>query len=187
MCQKEYKLLKARFLREQGLNQQEIADHVGVSTRMVRKYLKPDYQPKTRTPRPSRLNPYKSYIESILEKKPFFNLVILAVNLRERGYRGGMSIFREYAAGVRQQVLTKAVFRFESEPGRQAQVDWKECGRWMVDGEKKKVYAFVMLLGYSRKPFVLFTTSMSSPVCWQRTARPSPFTAGCRKKSSTTI
>ncbi len=49
MCQKEYKLLKARFLREQGLNQQEIADHVGVSTRMVRKYLKPDYQPKTRT------------------------------------------------------------------------------------------------------------------------------------------
>jgi hypothetical protein len=43
-------------------------------------------------------------------------------------------------------------------------VDWKECGRWIIDGEEQKVYAFVMLLGYSRRPFVYFTLSMTSPV-----------------------
>jgi transposase len=75
-----------------------------------------------------------------------------------------MSILRDYAATVRSACITKAVIRFETEPGRQAQVDWKECGRWLIDGEERKVYAFVMLLGYSRKPCVLFTTGMTSPI-----------------------
>jgi transposase len=42
----------------------------------------------------------------------------------------------------------------------QAQVDWKEFGRQTVDGKEQKLYAFVMVLGYSRKVFVHFTTSM---------------------------
>ena len=33
-----------------------------------------------------------------------------------------------------------------------------------MNGELKKLYAFVMVLGYSRKPFVRFTTDMKSPV-----------------------
>ncbi|GAB1483262.1 hypothetical protein MASR2M78_20780 [Treponema sp.] len=78
--------------------------------------------------------------------------------------QGGMSILREYAAKVRKSLVTKAVRRFETEPGRQAQVDWKECGRWVIDGVERKVYAFVLLLGYSRRAYVQFTTSMKSPV-----------------------
>jgi transposase len=155
---------QARILAKSGHSQKEIAELIGVSDRMVRNYLRSDYQTKSRAPRPSLLDPFKPDIDMILEEKPFFNLTVLAEKLRARGYQGGLSILRDYAARIRQQVLTKAVLRFETEPGRQAQVDWKECGRWIVNGQILKVYAFVMLLGYSRKPFVLFTSSMTSPV-----------------------
>jgi len=39
-------------------------------------------------------------------------------------------------------------------------VAWKEFGKQVVDGKETKLYAFVMELGYSRKPFVRFTTDM---------------------------
>ena len=54
----------------------------------------------------------------------------------------------------------QAVLRFETEPGRQAQVDWKEFGKQWVDGHETKLYAFVMVLGYSRMPFIRFTIDM---------------------------
>lgn len=164
MCQKECRMHLARILANSGHKQTEIAQQLGVSERMVRKYLRPDYQAKARKARPSQLDPFKSIIGSVLEENPFFNIVVLAERLRMQGYQGGMSILRDYAATVRTACITKAVLRFETEPGRQAQVDWKECGRWLIDGEERKVYAFVMLLGYSRKPFVLFTIAMTSPV-----------------------
>jgi transposase len=46
--------------------------------------------------------------------------------------------------------------RYETPPGKQAQVDW---GYFRVDwnGTKKRVYAFVMVLGYSRMLYVEYT------------------------------
>jgi transposase len=78
------------------------------------------------------------------------------------GYTGKKSILIDYVAGVRRRMLTQAVMRFETEPGLQAQVDWKEFGRQVVDGRETKLYAFVTVLGYSRKAFVHFTTGMDS-------------------------
>lgn len=90
--------------------------------------------------------------------------MLLAKRLRRAGYTGRMTILREYAAGIRKRVTTEAIIRFETEPGFQAQVDWKELGRRTVDGRVVKLCAFVMLLGYSRRPFIWFTTSMRSAV-----------------------
>jgi len=162
MCRKEHRMHYARILKEQGLKQREIAERLGVSDRMVRKYLEPEFGTAARKVRKSLLDPFKDIIDTVLEESPFFNLVVLAKRLRAQGYTGGKSILREYAAEKRKEILTKAVLRFETEPGRQAQVDWKECGRWLLEGTEQKLYAFVMLLGYSRKPFVLFTTSMKT-------------------------
>src|SRR5690606_40228296 len=38
------------------------------------------------------------------------------------------------------------------------------CGTIDVDGERKKLYAFVLVLGFSRMLFARFTTSMKQPV-----------------------
>jgi hypothetical protein len=78
------------------------------------------------------------------------------------GYGGKISVMKDYVAKIRREIYRQAVIRFETEPGWQAQVDWKEFGTQTVDGKSTKLYAFVMVLGYSRKAFVLFTTSMDT-------------------------
>ena len=160
MCRKEDRMHVARIMANDGHSQKDIAAKLGVSDRMVRKYLKPDFGTRPRKRRRSILAPFHALLDELLEEDPFINLVPVYERLQRRGYTGGMTILREYARNVRKRITTRAVRRFETEPGLQAQVDWKECGRWNIGGELIKLYAFVMVLGYSRKPFVLFTTNM---------------------------
>jgi transposase len=54
--------------------------------------------------------------------------------------------------------------RFEAAAGQQAQVDWAYCGQFKnQEGRMVKVYAFVMILGFSRMIYSCFTTSMDVP------------------------
>jgi transposase len=160
MCRKEDRMHVARIMANNGHKQKDIAEKLGVSDRMVRKYIKPDFGTRPRKPKKSILEPFHPFIDELLEDDPFINLIPVYERLQRRGYTGGMTILRDYARKVRKRITTRAVRRFETEPGLQAQVDWKDCGRWNIGGELIKLYAFVMVLGYSRKPFVLFTTNM---------------------------
>ena len=58
---------------------------------------------------------------------------------------------------VRPNVGVPAIYRYETKPGVQAQVDWAECGYIEIDGEKRKLYCFTMVLGYSRIRYAEFT------------------------------
>ena len=167
MCQKENRMHVARIMANEGHNQKYIAEYLGVSDRMVRKYLNPEFGSYPRKSRESILKPFYSIIEDTLENDPYYNLVYLHERLQNAGYSGKITILRNYARRFRKKLIEKAVIRFETEPGRQAQVDWKECGKMEIDGKLQKVYAFVMLLGYSRIPFVLFTLDMTSPTLLQ--------------------
>lgn len=53
----------------------------------------------------------------------------------------------------------EAYLRLHTLAGEQAQVDWAHFGSVDVQGGKRKVYAFVMVLSYSRKLFVRFYRS----------------------------
>ncbi|HNY22967.1 MAG TPA: IS21 family transposase [Treponemataceae bacterium] len=153
---------QAEVLRKAGHKQWEIAEMLGVSDRMVRYYLnpKPEAQPAVRQ---SLLDPYHEYITAKIDEAPNYNLVVLRKELVAQGYSGGMTILRVRAKQVRDEVVKRAVIRFETMPAQQAQVDWKEAGVWEIDGVQRKVYAFVMLLGYSRRAYVRFTVDMKSP------------------------
>jgi transposase len=153
---------QAKILQTAGKKQSEIAEILGVSTRMVRYYLSPKYNDAERT-RGSLLDPYREYITEQIGESPHMNLILLKERLEKLGYQGGMTILREYAKCIRDDLVKKAVIRFETMPAQQAQVDWKEAGTWIIDGIPRKVYAFVMLLGYSRRAFVRFTLDMKSP------------------------
>ena len=54
--------------------------------------------------------------------------------------------------------------RFETVPGQQAQIDWGQCGTVVVGGERRKLYVFALVLGYSRMMYARFTTSTRLPV-----------------------
>jgi len=157
---KEHRMLEARILQRQGKTQTEIASALGVCERTVRNHLKNKPEKKKQSRRGSRVDPHKPLIESILEKDSSYNGELIFERIRKLGYEGQISVMKDYVAKVRRKLESKAVVRFETEPGRQAQVDWKEFGTQLVDGKVRKLYAFVMVLGYSRKTFVWFTTSM---------------------------
>lgn len=159
MC-KEQKMMKARILQAQGYRQLEIAEMLNVSERTVRNYLKNPPSPRKRVKRASKLDPFFGTIRSIISDNPFYNCELLYETLRKAGYHGGKSILRDLVRRLRKEIITEAVIRFETVPGHQAQVDWKEFGRQRVDGTDRKLYAFVMTLGYSRLPFVRFTLDM---------------------------
>ena len=60
------------------------------------------------------------------------------------------------------RIDAKLTVRFETPPGEQAQCDWAEVGRYpQPDGTAIKVYAFVMILCYSRYLYIEFTRSMA--------------------------
>lgn len=157
---KEHRMLEARLLQAKGLTQKEIAGMIGKSERTVRYYLKQMPRPRKHPVRGSKVDPFKTMIDQVLEENPSYNSQLLFERLVKIGYTGKISILKDYVCLVRKQLALQAVMRFETEPARQAQVDWKEFGKQIVDGVETKLYAFVMVLGYSRKVFVRFTTRM---------------------------
>ena len=167
MDNKERNMIKAKDLQAKGYTQKEISEKLGVCERTGRNYLAAPPSSRKKGMRKSKLEPYHEYIKKIIEDKPYYNCEILYDDLLKIGYAGRISILRDYVSKCRREVLTEAVIRFETIPGHQAQVDWKEHGRQMVDGEMKKLYQFMMTLGYSRKPFIRFTTSMKSEVLFR--------------------
>jgi transposase len=161
MNARKVKMHQAEILRNAGHRQKEIAEMLGVSDRMVRYYLNPRPEALQR-PNHSLLDPYREYITAKIDKSPNYNIVVLRKELVAQGYSGGMTILRVFAKQVRDEAAKRAVIRFETMPAQQAQVDWKEAGVWEIDGIPRKVYAFVMLLGYSRRAYVRFTLDMKS-------------------------
>ncbi len=89
---------------------------------------------------------------------------MLLDKLKAAGYQGQISILREHMRKMRDTLHQEAVIRFETIPGLQAQVDWMELGKVRINGRLRKRYAFVMVLGYSRRAFVCFTESMKMSV-----------------------
>lgn len=147
-------------MKERGCRIAEIARVQGVSRQTVYRWLERDGARVRR--RVSKLEPYREYIRSRLREYSLPAPVLLR-ELHGLGYAGGITILKEYAATVREEYIARVVQRFETEPGRQAQADWGECG-WIVHGgERRKLYLFAVVLGYSRYMWAEFGTSSRRP------------------------
>lgn len=66
------------------------------------------------------------------------------------GFLGEYSIVKHYVRGKKGQLDEKATVRSETMPGLQGQVDWAFFEDHVVfeDGKMKKLYCFLMVLGY---------------------------------------
>ena len=122
---RENRMLDARLLQAQGHTQVEIAQMLGVCERTVRNYLTQKPQARKCPNRPSKLDPYRQVIIDQLEENPSYNGEILFERLVRMGYDGKKTVMKAFAAKTRRRLAATAVQRFETEPGRQAQVDWK--------------------------------------------------------------
>lgn len=155
-----------RALHEQGISIRAIARRVGRSRKAVRKVLRSSEPPgRIRRLRESALEPYKDHI-----RERWFEYELSAVRLHEEaaglGYSGSEITVRRFVAELKRSRYGPrgATVRFETAPGKQAQADWAYAGRFLSpEGRLVSVYAFVMVLGFSRMRYVEFTTSMRLP------------------------
>ena len=141
-----------RDLFNQELSISEIARRTGHSRGTVRKYLLSPVPPapQKRQQKPSKLDGYKEYITSRLQEYPLSAKRIYR-EIQEKGFTGKYTIVKDFVREVRPKSTVPAVYRYETKPGIQSQVDWAECGRIDIDNESRKLYCFTMILGYPER------------------------------------
>ena len=152
-----------RNMVENGMKISEIAKELNIDRKTVKKYAKSKAVPKQkqRKKRSLKLEPYMDYIKERIAK---YNLSAVRIleEIRKKGYTGSYSTLKAYCKVQRKDRAIKAVIRYETEPGKQAQVDFGEFGHVVIDGKRKKQYAFSYILGYSRFRYVEYTVDIST-------------------------
>ena len=150
-----------RELHAQGFSITDISDKTGYDRKTVKKYLNLTTipEPKQRAKKASMLDQYKDHIIKKLNEAPF-TASRLFREIQEMGFKGKCTIVRDFVRKVRPETGVQAVYRYETKPGVQAQVDWSEFGKADIDGKNLKLYCFNMILGYSRMRYIEFTLSI---------------------------
>ena len=140
-------------LQRQGMSIQAISELTGWDRKTIRKYMKaagvvPEYGP--RAAQPSKLDAFKPYLEERL-RAGVWNARVLLRELRERNFTGSYTILTDWLRPQRSTARVVAVRRFETPPGKQAQVDWGHLGTLEMAGQEQKLHGFTFTLGYSRR------------------------------------
>ena len=148
--------VEIKVLARRGVAIREIARQLGCSRNTVKRYL---HDPQAsrygpRQPRPTKLDPFKSYVEGRIEaaRPHWIPAAVLHRELCERGYDGGLTQLKAFLAPYK-RMEPEPVVRFETLPGEQMQADFTHVRRG-----RDPLLAFVATLGYSRATFVRFTT-----------------------------
>lgn len=153
-------------LKKQGLSLTAIARKVGCDRKTVRKYLErgleaPVYGP--RQPRDRLLDHYEGYLRERVLTFPDLSAARLLRDIRDMGYAGGYTAVTDFLREVRPPARTRFERRFETPPGRQAQVDFAEFTVSFTDepGVTRKVWLFSIILGHSRWLWGRFVASQN--------------------------
>lgn len=150
--------VKMRNLYNQGMKKAAIARYLGVDRKTVANNLKKTATPKYRRKKaPSKLDKYKTYIKAQLEK---YDITAnkLYTRVKKLGYSGKYVLLANFVKSEKNELKKKAVLRFETMPGEQAQVDWGYFGQFYDQKQKRwiSLNCFFMILGYSRTLYIEF-------------------------------
>jgi transposase len=149
-------------LQRDGVSQRAISRITGHSRNTVARLLAQKAPvPFAKPARSSCLDAFKPYLRDRYGEVPLSSVRLLE-EIRPMGYTGSIDTLRRFinTLAKHEHAAARATVRFETPPGAQAQADWASCGR-LPDGTS--VYAFIMVLGYSRASYIEFTTSMAIP------------------------
>lgn len=154
-------ILMIHDLHRRGASIQEISRSTGHDRKTVRKYLKLGLEPPVygpRAPRGSLLDPYKDFIRERLWATPGLSAVRLYREIRELGYPGGETTVKDFVREVRPPAPVIFERRFETAPGKQAQVDFAHFRVRFTDQpeQERVVWLFSLVLGHSRFLFARF-------------------------------
>ena len=144
------------------LNKSEIARRFNCDPRTVDRYLKlqrGEIKPKEKQRKYiSILDDYKPIIQN---KVDLHGATAMAAYrfIAKQGYTGKYSNVARFVREHKEAEMKKATIRFETTPGLQAQVDWKEeVSITTRKGYILKVNIFLIVLGYSRAKYLCLTS-----------------------------
>lgn len=153
------KFIAIHTLHKQCKSIREISRLIGLDKRTISKRLKQNsLEPRKKRTYTSILDPFKAYIKKRYEEtlpRQIPSSVILR-EITEFGYTGKLRILQTYLGSLRNSIKqVEPIIRFETKPGKQAQVDWT-----ILRSGRNPLYTFVMVLGFSRAVFVYITDNM---------------------------
>ncbi len=150
-----------KHMHKQGVPKARIARELGLDPKTVDRAINTEEHPERKgQSQGSILDPYKEYINQRLEK---YDLTATRIQreIIERGYPGSYTILRQYVQQLKGAKPRPAFVRFETEPGEQAQMDWSDFGWVEFDGQRRRLWCFAMVLGYSRTLYIEFSHSQN--------------------------
>ncbi|MGA7316750.1 MAG: IS21 family transposase [Silvibacterium sp.] len=144
--------MEIQKLHHDGWSVTEIARHLDIDRKTVRKYLKEAPREYERKPKSWKIDPWRAWLRERWEQG-VQNASRLFAEMRKRGYDGCYTQVKRTVREWRSEGRERAFVRFETAPGEQAQMDWGHFGNW--DG--RRLYGFALTLGWSRMQYVEFT------------------------------
>jgi transposase len=147
-------------LYRQGVMISEIARRTGHDRKTIRSVIDAPLTPapKHRQRKARKLDPFVPYLQKRIDEG-VMNAQKLYQEILAQGYSGKDRAVRAFVQPFREGAQREATVRFETEPGQQAQVDWGNFGMIEHHGRQRRLYAFVMTLGWSRAMYLEFTVS----------------------------
>jgi len=157
--------MEVMYLHRQGLKKRAISRRLGIHRNTVSRYLAGGGEQKSydASGREPRLGLFRDRIRAWLEEDDY-RATWMYDRLVAMGYEGRLRSVQRFVREERGGLVRKAFLAFETEPGRQAQVDFGEFA--VLDSEGNKVltlYLFLMVLGYSRRRYAEFLTRPDLP------------------------
>ena len=143
-------------LHRQGAGISAIARRSGLDRKTVRKVIASGLEPPAygpRQPRMSQLQPFERYLRERLGAVPELTGRRLHRELAALGYHGGYSAVTDLLREIRPVLPPPFEVRFETPPGRQAQVDFAHFRTVFTDepGVERVVWLFSLVLGHTRR------------------------------------
>jgi len=144
-------------LKRQGHSNRWIAKKLGIHRNTVKKHLERNSFPAytRQKAKPSILEPFYPVIRDFLSEDDYRATWIFD-RVKRMGYTGSYDTLKVFVRSIKEQKCRIAYTRFETESGLQAQVDWGDFKIVDPSGSTTTVFAFLMVLGFSRAMYVEF-------------------------------
>lgn len=143
-------------LHGRGWGSRRIAVELGMSRNTVRRYLRQGgWEPYRPAARGGRLAGLEGWMAERFRRHRGNAEVVRQELVEELGVAVSLRTVERALAPLRRQLRAEslATVRFETEPGRQLQIDFGQCQVWLGT-ERVRVQLFVATLGYSRRLYV---------------------------------
>lgn len=146
-----------KTMNRNGFSIRKIARTTGLHRKTVKRHLESSSLPEYHKEKGKKsiLDPYRQLIDAYLEEDDYQASWIFD-KLTRMGYGGGYTTVKDAVKVIKGEKRRIAYIRFETEPAFQAQVDWGDFQISEPDGTTRTVFAFIMVLGYSRAMYIEF-------------------------------